>query len=116
MIVLTKHDGKTQGDINNNEQFLDHLNFLKEDSICNVRIDEYYNIMLDVLVSSLGLKEIYVYYSEEIKGEKEEYIVDGYIYKVSGLKELREFLYEKKCTIDENDIDSKIEALEVLFG
>ena len=126
MIVITKHNGKTQGDINDNEQFLDHLNFLKEDSVCNVRIDEYYNIMLNIFVSSLGLKEIYVYYTEENSVGKEEYLidghvygeyaVDGYIYKVSGLEELRKILYEKSYTLDEDEIDSKIEALEVLFG
>lgn len=112
MEIIAKHDGKTQGDINDNEQFLDQLNSLKEDCICNVRIDEYYNNMIDVMVSKAGLREIYVYCSEEFPEEKK---VDGYIYKISGLKELRKLLYEKKCTLDKDEIDEQIEALEVLF-
>ena len=117
MKIIAKHDGKTQGDINLNEQFLDHLNFLREHCICDICIDKGYNSILEIIVSRLGLKEIYVYYTEEIVEKNKINENYGYIYKVHGLEELENLLYKKDYlkNEDKEDFDKKIEALEVLF-
>lgn len=110
--IIAKHDGR-RGDVSENEQFLVFLNYLFEQSICNVRIDEYYNFMLDVIISKSGLKNIYVYYTEEVENID---VVNAYIYEVCGLEELKELLCDKSPTLDENEIEEKIKAIKILYG
>lgn len=114
--IIAKHDGQ-KGDVCENEQFLGFLNHLFEQCKCNVRIDEYYNFMLDVVVPRNGLKDIYVYYTEEVENTDvaNAYVVNAYIFKVSGLEELRELLCDKSPVLDGDEIEEKIKALRILF-
>lgn len=113
MQLITKHIYKKEGNLNENDIFLDSINFLEKNCSFSAILEEYYNKIIKIYVGRVSKKlNIYIYYTNVLKNNG----INGYIIKTKNLEELRNLLIILYNKIDIEDIDSLIKEIENYFS